>query len=285
MIVQKTSWQKVATFLLLFVVISAVFNVLILSARELRAGDGLYATGIMWASGLAAMATLKLHGCSLSGLGWKWPAIRYVWLSLLIPLAYAAIAYVLVWTCGLGHFPNREFMQKLVGTMGLHASPVASTLLYVALEASFGLVGSMGRALGEEIGWRGFLAPELFKSMNFTGATLFSAAVWALCHYPVLIWGDYNSGTPSWYGLTCFTVLILGCSVIANWMRLKSGSLWTGAILHASHNLFIQAIFTPLTADTGKSAWFIDEFGVVLPVVIGGFAIYFWRRRHELARL
>ena len=65
-------------------------------------------------------------------------------------------------------------------------------------------------------------------------------------------------------------------------MRLKSGSLWTAAMLHASHNLYIQEIFTPLTRNTGKTAWYIDEFGAVLPIVILVFAIYFWRRRGEL---
>ena len=53
-------------------------------------------------------------------------------------------------------------------------------------------------------------------------------------------------------------------------------------MLHASHNLYIQEIFTPLTRNTGKTAWFIDEFGAVLPVVAVEFAIYFWRRRNEL---
>jgi hypothetical protein len=55
-----------------------------------------------------------------------------------------------------------------------------------------------------------------------------------------------------------------------------------GALLHASHNLYIQDIFSPLTSNTGKTAWFIDEFGAVLPAVAVGFAIYFWRRRREL---
>jgi len=34
--------------------------------------------------------------------------------------------------------------------------------------------------------------------------------------------------------------------------------------------------------DTGKTLWFIDEFGVVAPIVTVCFAIYFWRGRHEL---
>jgi membrane protease YdiL (CAAX protease family) len=76
--------------------------------------------------------------------------------------------------------------------------------------------------------------------------------------------------------------MVLAISVVFAWMRLKSGSLWTGALLHASHNLYVQAIFTPLTRNTGKTRWFIDEFGAMLPLVTVGFAIYFWTRRNEL---
>jgi hypothetical protein len=36
------------------------------------------------------------------------------------------------------------------------------------------------------------------------------------------------------------------------------------------------------TRDTGKTAWYIDEFGAVLPLVVLVFAIYAWRRRQEL---
>jgi hypothetical protein len=93
--------------------------------------------------------------------------------------------------------------------------------------------------------------------------------------YPLLIWGDYNSGTPAWYGLTFFTVIVISVSFIFAWIMLKSGSLWTGALLHASHNLYVQGIFTPLTRDTGKTAWFINEFGAILPLVALGFGIYF----------
>jgi hypothetical protein len=42
-----------------------------------------------------------------------------------------------------------------------------------------------------------------------------------------------------------------------------------------------RQIFTPVTGNTGKTAWYIDEFGAVLPVVMIFFAIYFWRRRKE----
>jgi len=203
-------------------------------------------------------------------------------MSWYVPLLYAGIAYAIVWVSGLGGFPNRDFMASLAMRMGLRASPAVSTVVYVLLAGSFGMVRNLSSALGEEIGWRGFLVPELSKTLSFTGTALASGIVWSLWHYPILIFADYNAGTATWYALTCFTVMVVSISFVFAWLRLKSGSLWTGALLHASHNLYVQNIFTPLTKDTGKTAWYIDEFGAVLPLVAVAFAIYFWRRRGEL---
>lgn len=278
----RTPRVQAATYVLLVFLFSSAFYFLMFRAHTLAAGGGLYVTGIMWCPALAAFATLRLNGRSLSELGWRWPSSKYAAMSWYLPLLYGAIAYAIVWISGMGGFPNHQFMQGLVARMGLRISPTASTVVYVLLVGTLGLVGSLSRALGEEIGWRGFLVPELAKTTGFTTTAFISGIVWAVWHYPGLIWLDYNSGTPSWYGVSCFTVMVVAIAVVFAWIRLKSGSLWTGAILHASHNLYVQAIFTPLTQDRGKTAWFIDEFGAVLPLVAVVFAVYFWTRRREL---
>jgi hypothetical protein len=52
------------------------------------------------------------------------------------------------------------------------------------------------------------------------------------------------------------------------------------AILHASHNLFIQGFFTPLTGARGTlTPYAIDEFGVAVPLIIVLFAVGFWLNR------
>jgi hypothetical protein len=80
--------------------------------------------------------------------------------------------------------------------------------------------------------------------------------------------------------MPCFCALTIGCSVVATWFRLVSNSVWPCAILHASHNLFIQGFFTPLTASRGAlTAYAIDEFGVAVPLIIVLFAIGFWLNR------
>lgn len=278
----KRSRVQVAMYLALVFAFSSFFYFLVLRSGSLGNGRGLYVVGLMWCPALAGMLTLRLNGRSISELGWKWGKTKYQIWSWFIPLLYASIAYAIVWIVGFGRFGNPQYLDSLVKQMHLGGPRWLSVALGIGLTGTFGLVVSLSHALGEEIGWRGFLVPELFRTTSFTTTALISGIVWSLWHYPILIWGDYNAGTPTWYGLTCFTVMVVSMSFVFAWMRLKSGSLWTGAILHASHNLYIQAIFTPLTRNTGKTAWFIDEFGCVLPIVALAFAVYFWRRRKEL---
>jgi uncharacterized protein len=277
-----SSRRQVLTYVLFVLLFSSVFYFLVIRAKHLGAGVGLYVVGIMWCPALAAFATLKVNHRSLSDLGWKWPGTKYALMSYYIPLLYVGIAYLIVWVSGLGGFPNHEFVVSLTTRMGLRVSPAVSVIIYVLLAGSFGMARGLSTALGEEIGWRGFLVPELFKTVGFTSTALITGIVWSLWHYPILIFADYNSGTATWYALACFTVMVIAISFVFAWLRLKSGSLWTGALLHASHNLYVQTIFTPLTKNTGKTAWYIDEFGAVLPLVAGVFAIYFWSRRKEI---
>lgn len=281
---KASSRQQIITYLVLVFAFSSVFYFLTLRAHSLGAGAGLYVFGIMWCPALAGMATLKVYKRDLSDLGWKWPEKKFAIQSWFIPLLYASITYAVVWCFRLGGFPNQEFMDAIAARMGLRASPAISAIVYVLLAGSFGMAKGLASSLGEEIGWRGFLVPELFRNIGFTGTALISGVVWSCWHYPLLIWADYNSGTATWYGLTCFTVMVISIAFVFAWMRLKSGSVWTAALLHTSHNLYIQAIFTPLTRNTGKTAWYIDEFGAVLPLVALVFAIYFWSRRNELSR-
>jgi hypothetical protein len=76
--------------------------------------------------------------------------------------------------------------------------------------------------------------------------------------------------------------MAIAASFVFAWLRLKSGSLWTAVILHASHNLFIQEIFDPLTKDRGITKYLTTEFGVGLALAYTLAAWYFWRRRGEL---
>jgi membrane protease YdiL (CAAX protease family) len=76
--------------------------------------------------------------------------------------------------------------------------------------------------------------------------------------------------------------MVIGDAFIMGWLRLKSGSLWPCALLHASHNLFIQAILDGMTASSGRTLYYTTEFGCGLVLTVGAVAAYLWTRRGEL---
>jgi membrane protease YdiL (CAAX protease family) len=271
-------WKKIAVFYALTLVFSNVFNAFVLFGGRMGAGNLLYVTGAMWSPGLAAVATKRFFREPIAELPWKWGGARDAWVAYLIPLAYALPVYLIVWLTPLGGFLEPEFLKQTADQFGLSDFPPPLVLtLFVVFTATLGLVGKTSRALGEEIGWRGFLVPELSKVVGFTGVGLISGLMWAVYHFPVLLFADYNKGAPAWYSLACFTLMVVADSFILAWLTLRSKSLWPAAIFHGSHNLFIQSIFTPLTRDTGPTKYIIDEFGIGLVITVGIAALICWR--------
>jgi uncharacterized protein len=269
----------IVLFLALTAALSSIFYAFIIATGHVGGGNGTYELGLMWSPAIAALLTCRLSGLSLQSLGWGWGAWRWQWLAFFIPLGYTAIAYAVVWLSGYGGFPDPKFVESTRAGLGWTGSPDWLVLGgYFLLAGSAGMALSMAFALGEEIGWRGFLAPRLTTRFGFKAGALITGAIWAAWHLPLVFFADYNNTAPSWFGVTCFVALMLGMSVIMAWLRLNSGSLWTAAVFHASHNQFIQVIFTPATSARGpKTAFAIDEFGFALPAVVLVLAVVFWR--------
>jgi membrane protease YdiL (CAAX protease family) len=264
-----------------YLALTALFSTVFYTPSIISGQRGWYVGGLMWCPGLAAMATCRLLGRPLSSLGWRWPAARWAWISYAVPVGYAGLAYGAVWALRLGGL-NHEFIDKIPVGYNLGFPWWGATALYLVLLGTVGMTGSLSSALGEEIGWRGFLVPELAKEHSFTGVALISGLVWAVWHAPLLLFSDYNAGTNRWYALGCFTVSVISAATIMAWLRLRSGSLWTGALVHASHNLFVQRIFDGLMRDTGKTRWYTTEFGCALAITTLLFALVFWAKGRQL---
>jgi membrane protease YdiL (CAAX protease family) len=252
--------------------------------HHIGAGGGMVVRLVMWCPAAAALATCALYRIDLATLGWNWRPAKYEAMGYYLPLLYAVPVYAVCWIAIRGSFALGAFETAAASSFGLEKWPRVATFgLQIPLLATLGVIGSLANALGEEIGWRGFLLPRLTGQFGFTFGCLISGCVWAVWHYPGLLWADYNAGTDARYALACFTLMVISMAFIMGWLRLKSGGLWPCAMLHASHNLFVQAIFDRLTAPAGRALYFTTEFGAGLVLTIGATAVYFWLRRKELA--
>ena len=259
--------KKILTYLVLAFALSSIFYWLILSGRK---GQGLLILGLMWCPGVAALATRLFYQKDLRDTGWAWGKTRYQVLSYAVPLLGALLVYGTVWLTGFGGFSDAALTTK---------RPLAVSLF---LMATVGFLINVVFALGEEIGWRGLLVPELAKVTGFGGVVAISGPIWVIYHLPLILFGDYHSTAPRWWSLLFFTIGIWAASFAFAWVRLKSGSVWTAVIMHASHNVFIQQVFDPMVVDRGRTQYVTTEFGLGIALFYVAAAWICWRRRGEL---
>jgi membrane protease YdiL (CAAX protease family) len=84
----------------------------------------------------------------------------------------------------------------MAGAYGLGRWPALGTFgVALLLLFTITVIGTAVWALGEELGWRWFLFPRLQQQFGFHGACLISGVIWAVWHFPELLWADYNAGT------------------------------------------------------------------------------------------
>ena len=256
--------REIALFLGLTALFSGVVYIPIIRAGS--EGSSLGAL-LMLAPGLAAVITYLVCEHSLRPVGWKPGRVRYLLFALAIPFVYCLIAYGSVWLTGNGGYAGGLSVKLLV--------TLAVLLVAGTLSASF-----------EEIGWRGLLVPRLMSVWGFTTTSLVSGLIWALWHYPLIIFSNVRLGNaPLAYSLVCFTIFTIGLSFAAAWLRMASGSMWAAALLHGSHNAVMLHVFNPLTVDTGRTWYLVGEQGALTAAAGLVLAAAFFSLRLRLPRI
>ena len=251
--------SKIGIFLAITFALSALTWVPIVREGDLGAGGGLYILATMWCPGVAAILTRLVTQRNLRGMGWIPRRPGLLALAYVLPIFYALPVYAIGWVAGLGAFDPTKW------AVGPELTPVTGLLMIGSVGALMGLVS----ATGEEIGWRGLLVPELAKVTGFRNVALISGTIWAAWHMPLMILADYRGeGTPLWYSLLCFAAMIVALSFIMAWITLKSKSFWPAALLHSTHNLFIQGVFDSATIEGPSAYWWTSEFGAGLAIAV-----------------
>lgn len=126
-------------------------------------------------------------------------------------------------------------------------------------------------AVGEEIGWRGFLLPRLMP-MGTLPAVVVGGVVWALWHAPLILLGyNYPEG-PRWMALLCMSGLCVALGGVLAWLRLRTQSVWPCALFHGAINA--GAGFYAVLGMAGQtidftSATLLGWTGWIVPAVLG----------------
>ncbi|GHV41492.1 peptidase [Clostridia bacterium] len=94
--------------------------------------------------------------------------------------------------------------------------------------------------LGEEIGWRGYLLPQLLKFMSDRSAALISGILWGIMHAPLIYFG-FNYGNGYWgapySGILLMIVLCVSLGICMSYTMLKTNNCMYAAIIHGAFNV------------------------------------------------
>lgn len=194
------------------------------------------------------LSVLILHkglGKAKTGIDWKPKkgTVKYfltAWFAPVLLTAVGAALYYAIFPSqfdtGMGYFatqiPEGTDLQGLTYPM-LTAIQIISAVTYAPLMNMF-------FALGEEIGWRGYMVPMLTEKMGKKPALLLGGIIWGAWHWPIIIGVGYNYGT-GYFGapftgmaMMCLFATVVG--ILLTWLYEKSGSIWAPSLAHGAIN-------------------------------------------------
>jgi membrane protease YdiL (CAAX protease family) len=108
--------------------------------------------------------------------------------------------------------------------------------LFISIFQSLGMAWSFGTlsALGEELGWRGYLLKKV-EHLGFWQSAFIIGPIWGLWHAPILLAGYNYPSSPVW-GVPMMMLACTALTPIMIYIRNKANSIWAAAVFHGSFN-------------------------------------------------
>lgn len=204
--------------------------------------------------------------------------IGYLALGLIVPIALIIVALPV--GALLGVYPAdfvtfsgfQEMLDAQLAAAGSPALPIPIGVL-VGLQLVTVLLGAFINvipALGEELGWRGWLLPKLIP-LGTVPALALSGVIWGLWHAPLILLGYNYAAAPGWLGLTLMVGMCIIVGAVFGWLRLRSESVWPAALAHGAFNA--AAGFSLIFAAAGESidttqATILGWSGWIVPLLL-----------------
>jgi uncharacterized protein len=244
-------------------------------------------TVVMWIPGSLSVLWRLVFKEGFTDVGWRVGKARYWAWAYFLPLVLGVFSYGLALVMHKVSVAPRLAEQSMLYALyfKLHwfAECDSNSAMFIqrfVAVALIGLVPGFFLALGEEIGWRGYLLQRLVQT-GWRYPVLLSALVWAVWHLPLLLLTGYGHGALS---VLLHTVLILLLGIFIGWLRLASGSVWIAAMAHASFNGFVQSFLGPSFAAQDAWVW-VGDYGVLILIPYGLLAVWLYRTRRVQAAM
>lgn len=189
--------------------------------------------------------------------------LRYFALAWFGPLALTVLGAALYFLVFPAHFDlTGEYLAATAGPEAMDS--LDGTVVKPPTVALFGAVASVTYApivnaipaMGEEVGWRGFLYPQLKLRYGRVAGVLLGGLFWGMWHWPLIgaIGWEYGVdyvGFPI-VGMALFCVFSVACGIICDWLFERTGTIWAPSVFHGAINA--AATLPPLLCVVGTGS-------------------------------
>lgn len=239
---------------------------------------------LMWLPGLTAFLFRFLFRQGFHDVGWRLGKRKFWAWAVGVPFVIISLIFLCAYVFGIVNLSlditHDPLWQGAMGWFRLSwpdwtpDSTTARFLIRLGVVGTLVLAESFAYALGEELGWRGYLQTRLVES-EWRFPLLLCGLIWAGWHFPFLwvIWDSYSPESIARAILFTMTITFMG--VFIGWLRLASGSVLVATAMHAAHNAFIG--FFTITF-RGENAWlWVSERGIFTALAYGSLAFWLFR--------
>lgn len=280
---RQVTWFIIVTFALTWLVVLPLYFI-----NDPQLFQTLYLPIALLMMGIPALVSWGIvrktqpKGQRAAALGFRRPRpvgkfLGYLGLAFIIPIGIVLLSLPIAAALGFytPDLANFSGLQQVFEDVGAGSMPVEMMLLsQIANVVIAAWVLNVLPALGEEIGWRGWLTPQLLP-LGVIPTIAITGVIWGLWHTPLILLGHNYPHLPGWQAVVFMVVFCILIGGILAWLSIRTRSVWPAALGHSTINaigglpLIFSADTTFDTAHvgiTGTTGWIVT--GIVLVVLL-----------------
>ena len=224
---------------------------------------------VMWMPGLASLVAAdgsRLRAWNaLKTAGWNMlvPAVIIGWSITVLQAVLLSVGSWGSWNSGQFPFGDGQIRAEGVALLlGNQSQSYSFFALNWILTLLVGSVVSVIPALGEELGWRAVLQPELERRVGSVTAAIMVGLIWGYWHLPINLSGFNDSVHPMVTAVLLFPLGSIFLSFPFAWLFRRSGSVWPPALCHGAGDAILGG---PLLK---SNSWVVDNTSLLLATAV-----------------
>ncbi|WP_245342067.1 CPBP family intramembrane glutamic endopeptidase [Staphylococcus sp. GDX8P80P] len=212
--------------------------------------------------------------------------IKYWFILPIMMLMILIIIYLVSYILNPDQFLNSSELQHRMKEIFIVIPDVPalmSLLIPLALNLTVGIAFSIIAYLGEELGWRALMYPQLIK-FGLTKGLIIGGIIWGLWHLPLILMGHNYPNHPI-IGNIMMILMCIPMGIILYYAYIKSGSIFVPAIMHGILNQFSSTITTFSIKTSEFNPLLYGSTGLVGIVILSLVALFLIKRIKKLEKL